>query len=256
MKFAANLSHLWADLPWADRFDAAAAAGFTGVEALFPYDAPARETQAALRRNALCFVLLNAPPPNYTGGERGFAAVPGLENRFGHDMRRATRYAEAFGTKFIHVMSGVAEGDAARQTLIKNLAAACETAPEGLTLTLEPLNPQDMPGYYLTDFDLAAEIIEAVGAPNLAMQFDTYHAHVITGDVLGTFRRHARYIRHIQLGDAPGRIPPGQGEIDFNAFFDGVAASGYSGWFSAEYSPGTATEKSLCWLTAAATVAE
>ena len=251
MKYAANLSHLWSDLPWSDRFDAAAAAGFSGVEALFPYDIPAQDTQAALRRNGLDFVLLNAPPPNYTGGQRGFAAIPGLEDRFAHDMRRAIRYAEAFGARFIHVMSGVSESPEARETLVRNLANLCPKVPDGITLTLEPLNGQDMPGYFMNDFALAVEIIEAVGAPNLALQFDTYHAHVITGDTLGTYDRFAEHVRHIQIGDGPGRVPPGQGLVDFPTFFANVAASGYDGWISAEYTPGVQTEKTLGWMKSA-----
>ncbi len=252
MKFAANISHLWTDLPWIDRFAAAAAAGFTGVEALFPYDAPANETQEALRVNELSFVLLNAPPPNYTGGKRGFAAVPGLEERFEHDMRRAYRFAGVFGAQFIHVMSGVAEGEEARATFVRNLKDACAKAPKGVTLTLEPLNTQDMPGYFMCDYDLAAGIITEVGAPNLALQFDTYHAQVITGDALATFREFYDHISHIQIGDAPSRVPPGFGTIDFGAFFNAVTSAGYDGWISAEYTPGTQTENTLGWFETAA----
>lgn len=251
MKLAANISHLWADLPWVDRFAAAAAAGFSGVEALFPYDAPANETQEALRRCELSFVLLNAPPPNYTGGPRGFAAVSGLEQRFDHDMRRAFRYASAFGAKYVHVMSGVASGKEARETFVKNLSAACAKAPKGVTLTIEPLNTADMPGYFMNDYDLAVDIIEAVGMPNLALQFDSYHAQVITGDACKTFEAHADRIRHIQIGDAPSRVPPGLGTIDFEALFAAILAAGYTGWVSAEYVPGVQTEKTLTWLPSA-----
>ncbi len=250
LNFSANLSHLWADLPWSDRFDAAAAAGFTAVEALFPYDSPASETREALNRNNLRFLLLNAPPPNYTGGERGFAAIPGLEGRFSYDMRRVFRYATALGADFIHVMTGVAEGAEARATLVSNLKLACESAPDGITLTLEPLNQGDMPGYFLSDFDLAADVIAEVNAPNLALQYDSYHAQVITGDARQTFARHLSIIRHIQIGDAPGRVPPGMGEIDFDALFADIDASGYDGWISAEYTPGTMTEKTLGWMKA------
>lgn len=249
MKLAANISHLWADLPWSDRFDAAAEAGFDAVEALFPYDEPAQDTQQALRRNGLQFLLLNAPPPNYTGGDRGFAAVPGLEARFAYDMRRAFRYAAALDAQYVHVMSGVADGPSAKQTLIENLKTASKDAPEGLTLLIEPLNSEDMPGYFLNSIELAADIIETVGTDNLALQFDSYHAQVISGDARTVYARHHHLIRHIQIGDAPGRCPPGQGDIDFTALFSDIAASGYQGWISAEYTPGTQTEKTLGWRT-------
>ena len=131
---------------------------------------------------------------------------------------------------------------------MQNLQQACSKAPEGLTLTLEPLNSVDMPGYFMNDYDLAAAIIAAVDRPNLALQYDSYHAQVITGDAIGTFARHRDMIRHIQIGDAPGRVPPGHGEIDFSRLFGDIEASGYDGWISAEYTPGVATEKSLTWM--------
>ncbi len=246
-KFAANLTHLWAELPYLDRFDAAADAGFEAVEILFPYDTPAPETQKALQRNGLEMVLLNAPGPNYAGGARGFAATPGGEARFDYDMRRAVRYAQALGARFIHVMSGVGQGDAAKETMIANLKRAAADLPEGLCLCLEPLNQIAQPGYFLSSFDLAAEIIEAVGASNVALQYDSYHAQVITGDALGTFEKLRPLIRHIQIGDAPDRTPPGTGEIDFPALFAAIDASGYEGWVSAEYTPQGRTEAGLGW---------
>lgn len=247
-RFAANLTHLWAELPFLDRFDAAAEAGFSGVEVLFPYDVPAPDTQAALRRNGLQMVLLNAPGPNYTGGARGFAAVPGGEARFDYDMRRAARYAQALGANLIHVMSGTGSGPEANATMIANLKRAAAALPEGLCLTLEPLNQTAQPGYFLNSFDLAADIIEAVDAPNVALQYDSYHAQVITGDALDTFHAMEPFIRHIQIADAPGRTPPGSGQIDFAALFSAIDASGYDGWVSAEYTPQGRTEKGLEWM--------
>lgn len=247
-RFAANLTHLWAELPYLDRFDAAGEAGFEAVEVLFPYDVPAPETQKALRRNGLQMVLLNAPGPNYTGGARGFAAVPGGERRFDYDMRRAVRYAQALGAGIIHVMSGDGQGAEARATMIDNLRRATEGLPEGLCLTLEPLNTGINPGYFMSDFNLAADIIDAVDAPNLGLQYDSYHAQVITGDALGTFHAMRPLIRHIQIGDAPDRCPPGKGEIDFAALFAAIDASGYDGWVSAEYTPAARTESGLAWM--------
>lgn len=248
MKFAANISHLWADLPWLDRFDAAAEAGFAGVEALFPYDEPGPQTQAALRLNGLAFVLLNAPPPNYTGGPRGFAACPGLEERCAFDMRRAFRYATALGAEFVHVMSGTASGDAARATLVANLKSICAKAPEGVTVSIEPLSPKSAPDYFLNDYALAADVIAEVGSPNLGLQFDSFHAQVIHGDARAVFAEHRSLIRHIQIGDAPDRTPPGTGDVDFEGLFGDIQASGYEGWISAEYTPGMQTERTLNWL--------
>ena len=248
IKLAANISHLWAELPWLDRIEAAAEAGFDGVEALFPYDAPIPETQEALARLDMQFVLLNAPPPNYTGGARGFAAQPAARTRFAHDMRRALRYAKSLKARFVHVMTGEAKGSEARACLVDNLRAACALAPEPVTITLEPLNGNDIPGYFLGDYDLAAEIIEEVGAPNIGLQFDTYHAQTIGGDAVATFERHAGLVRHIQIGDAPGRGAPGNGRVNFAALFAAVEQAGYDGWISAEYTPAGPTEKSLGWM--------
>ncbi|KIC49595.1 TIM barrel protein [Tateyamaria sp. ANG-S1] len=247
-RFAANLTYLWAELPYLDRFDAAAEAGFLAVEVQQPYDVPVPETQDALHRNGLQFILLNAPGPNYTGGARGFAAVPGGEARFDYDMRRAVRYAQALGASFIHVVSGDAAGAEARDTLVDNLKRAATTLPEGLTLTLEPLCAESEPDYFLNSFELAADVIEAVGAPNVGLQFDSYHAQEITGDALATFEAMQPLIRHIQIGDTPGRMPPGTGGIDFPALFAAIDESGYTGWVSAEYRTDGRTDKTLDWM--------
>ena len=248
LRFAANLSHLWAELPFLDRFDAAAEAGFKAVEVLQPYDDPVPEIQAALARNELQMLLLNAPGPNYAGGDRGFAATPGGEARFDYDIRRAVRYAQALGATMIHVMSGVAEGAVAHATLVDNLKRSADTLPEGLILTLEPLNRRDNPGYFLCRYDLAAEILHEVGADNVGLQYDSYHAQLITGDALTCLQDYASLIRHVQIGDAPHRTAPGTGEIDFAALFETLENLGYQGWISAEYTPGDRTETSLGWL--------
>jgi hydroxypyruvate isomerase len=248
MKAAANLSHLWPELPYLDRFDAAAAAGFTAVEVLFPYDVPAKETHRALLRGGLQMILINAPPPNYTGGRRGFAAVVGDEARFAHDMRRAFRYAEALRVPMIHVMSGVARGDAAKAVMIANLQQAARSAPAGLTLTIEPLCEASQPGYFLNDYDLAAQIIAAVGAPNLRLQYDSYHAQMIHGDAVTVFNKYRDIIAHVQIGDSPSRSAPGTGDVDFPALFDALREADYRGWVSGEYTPGGATERTLKWM--------
>lgn len=245
---AANLTLLWAELPYLDRFEAAAQAGFRAVEVLFPYEVAAKETLRALRAHGLELILINAPPPNYTGGERGFAAIPGGQNRFDHDMRRAFRYVDALGARFLHVMAGVADGDAARQVFVENLRHAADAAPEGVVLTIEPLCAEAMPGYFLNDYDLAAEVLAAVGRPNVALQYDSFHAQMIHGDAVAVFRRHADLIRHVQLGDAPERSAPGSGSVDFAALFMAMREAGYSGYVSGEYHPGGETERSLAWL--------
>lgn len=246
-KYAANLTFLFNELPFLERFEAAADAGFVGVEVLFPYDDAATEIVRRLKRAGLPLVLMNAPPPNWSGGERGFAAVPGLEGRFKQDFRRTLRYAERLRPMHIHIMSGVASGAEARQALVENLRWAVDQAPKQ-SLTLEPLNPLDMPGYFLQDFDLAAEIIDEVGADTLGLQFDAYHAQLITGDVIATFNRHAKRVRHIQIGGSPGRIEPHRGEMDLHAFLAAVDAAGYAGFVSGEYKPQHRTLDGLDWL--------
>lgn len=246
-RFAANLTFLFTELPILDRFAAARRAGFDGVEMLFPYDLAAHELAAACHGAALEFVLLNTPPPNWAGGPRGFAAVPGGEERFRHDFDRALRYAQLLRSRHIHVMAGKAEGPAAHRTLVENLRWAAARAPHA-SLLLEPINQADMPGYFLSDFRLAAQIIAEVGAPNLGLQFDAYHAHVITGDAAACLTAHLDIVRHIQIAGAPGRHEPRIGDIDYGDFFRRVDAAGYRGWVSAEYIPQTTTEAGLRWL--------
>lgn len=246
-RFAANLTFLFTELPMLERFAAAKRAGFDGVEVLFPYDLAARELSAACHGAGLEFVLLNTPPPNWAGGPRGFAAVPGGEDRFRKDFDRALRFAQVLRARHIHVMAGKAEGSAARRAFVENLRWAASRAPHA-SLLIEPINQIDMPGYYLSDFDVAAEIIDEVAWPNLGLQFDAYHAHLITGDVAGNFARHLRLIRHIQIAGAPGRHEPRTGDIDYADFFTRVDAAGYRGWVSAEYIPATTTEAGMRWL--------
>lgn len=246
-KFCANISFLWKDLSVPNRIRAAAAAGFDAVEILFPYDDPMPEVRRTLDDTGLTLALINCPPPNYTGGSRGFAAVPGDRDRFRSDFRRSLRYAQSLGAQHLHIMSGVADGDEAEATLIENLSWACEMAP-GQSLTIEPINTADMPGYFLSDFDLAAQVIRSVGAPTLGLQFDAYHAHRITGDVLGAWDRYGPMARHVQFADHPGRHEPGSGEIDLAGFFARLDDDGFAGWTSAEYVPRDATDAGLGWM--------
>lgn len=246
-KFAANISMLFTELPFLDRIPAAKKAGFEAIEILFPYQTSAQDIRDALQISGLPLVLINTPPPNWTGGDRGFAAIPGGQDRFRHDFKRAVRYAEVLGAGIIHVMAGIAEGDEARETMVENLRWATDFAPTQ-KLTIEPINTVDMPGYFLSDFDLAAEILDEVSAPSLALQFDAYHAHMITGDMMGTYAKHGHRAGHIQIAGAPGRREPQTGDIDYQPFFKLLNDTGYRGYVSGEYNPAGATSKGLRWL--------
>lgn len=247
-RFAANISLLFAELPYLDRFSAAAEAGFEAVEILFPYDLAAKETARALIANGLELVLINAPPPNYTGGTPGYAAIPGAEPRFQSDMRRVMRYGEMLKPGIIHIMAGYQSGAAAQQTFEGNLRWVADQFPDQL-FTIEPLNAGDQPGYFLNDYALAADVLGAVGRANVGLQFDAYHAQMIHGDAMKVWDRYSEITRHVQIGAAPDRSEPGRGPIDFPALFAAIDASGYAGWVSAEYTPSTrTTNESLVWM--------
>lgn len=230
-----------------DRFRAAAEAGFEAVEVLFPYDCPAQDMRDQMIWNNLTFVLMNCPPPNATGGAQGFAAVPGLQDRFRRDFDRTLRFAQVLKPRHIHIMAGVAEGAEAEATFIQNLTWAAARAPNQ-SLTIEPINRHDMPGWFLADYDTATRVLDAVAAPNLALQLDAYHAHRITGDVIGMWQRHGHRAAHIQVAGYPGRHEPAGGDIDYPAFFARLDADRYEGWVSGEYAPQSGTEAGLGWM--------
>ncbi|MDX8347170.1 TIM barrel protein [Cognatiyoonia sp. IB215446] len=246
-KFCANLTWLFTELPLLERFEAAKEAGFDAVEVLFPYDVNAQDIVNKLARYELQMALINCPPPNYTGGDQGFAAVPGLEERFRRDFRRSVRYARTLGAGHLHVMAGLAEGEAAEAAFIENLRWAAAEAPQQ-SLTIEPINNETMPGYFLNDFDLGRRIVETVDAPNLRLQFDTFHAAKITGDVLGTWKAMRDITVHIQVAQMPDRGEPDQGDIDYPAVFKKLDADGYTGWVAGEYKPRETTAAGLGWL--------
>jgi len=246
-RFAANLTFLFKEFPFLERFDAAADAGFDGVEVLFPYDDAATEIARRLERSGLPLVLINTPPPNWTGGARGFAAIPGGETRFQSDFKRALRYAEVLKPQHIHIMAGKAQGPAARNTFIRNLAWAAKQAPTQ-SLTIEPINQTDMPGYFLNDFELASVVLAEVGAPNLGLQFDAYHAQIITGDALRAWETYRHLVRHVQVAGVPGRHEPDREDIDYPKFFRALDAAGYDGCVSGEYNPIARTTDGLGWF--------
>lgn len=246
-RFAANLTRMFTELQMFDRFAAAAEAGFAGVEILFPYDLAAPQMYRAAVKAGVEIVLINAPPPNWAGGPRGFAAIPGNETRFRHDFERSLRVAEALRARHVHIMAGKATGALAMQTYVENLKWAAQRAPH-TSLTIEPLNQTDHPGYFLSGYDMAADVIDRVGAPNVGLQLDTYHAQIITGDMQGVWAKHASLVRHIQIAGHPGRHEPDIGTLDHSGFFLDLDARGYRGWVSAEYEPARTTVSGLDWL--------
>lgn len=246
-RFAANLTMMFTELQMLDRFAAAAEAGFEGVEILFPYDLAAPELYRAAVSAGVEIVLINAPPPNWAGGVRGFAAVPGTEERFRRDFERSLRVGEALRARHIHIMAGKAEGPEALETFVANLKWASERAPHA-SLTIEPINQTDAPGYFLSDYDLAVEVLDRIGASNIGLQLDTYHAEIITGDMSACWAKFAPLVRHIQIAGHPGRHEPDQGTLDYPAFFKQLDDWGYRGWVSAEYHPRKTTFTGLGWL--------
>lgn len=251
-KFAANLTYLFKEFPFIERFAEAKRHGFEAVEILFPYDEAASEIARKLADYELEMIVINTPPPNWAGGERGFAAVPSLEERFRKDFIRALRFAKLLRTRHMHIMAGQATGPAALETFKRNLAWAAKQAPE-MSLVIEPVNETDTPGYFLSDFKEAQNIIDSVGVPNLGLQFDAYHAQMITGDALKTWETVHSYVRHIQIASAPERQDPNQGDINYPEFFKAVDETGYKGWISAEYTPKRRTADGLDWFRKAKT---
>ena len=246
-RFAANLSLLFTELPYLDRFEVAAAAGFEAVEVLFPYDLAAKETRRELVRHGQDFVLMNGPPPNYTGGTPGYAALPGGQARFQSDILRVLRFADVLKPNLIHVMAGEAAGPQAAEMFVHNLQWAADTAP-AQGFTIEPLNPVSFPGYFLNDYNLAADLLARIDRPNVGLQYDSFHAQMINGDARGTWDRFRPLVTHAQIGQSPDRSEPSEGQIDFPALFAAMDASGYDGWVSAEYNPAHDTGAGLGWL--------
>lgn len=248
-RFAANLTMLFTEHPVEARFDAARAAGFDAVEMLFPYAHAPETLRDSLEGAGQTLVLFNTPAHDWEEGGRGVAALPGEEARFRAEFDLALSYAEVLTPRHIHIMSGLAEGAAARDCLLANLDWATRHAP-GQSLTIEPINRHDIPGYFLADFGQAAEVIAEVNAPNLALQFDAYHGQRIHGDVPGLWRRYGALTRHVQIAGVPGRHEPQGGAIDYPAFFAQLDDSGYAGVVSGEYTPAGRTEEGLAWMRA------
>jgi hydroxypyruvate isomerase len=250
IKLAANVSCLFADVPFLDRYAKAAAAGFKGIECLFPYEHLTAEVAACLEANALEQVLFNAPAGDWAGGERGFAAVPGREGDFRASIDQALRYADATAVRRIHVMAGIASSrdQRARATYLANLEYAAQRfAEHDITLLIEPLNYRDVPGYFLANFDHALTLIRTLGADNVRLQFDIYHRQILCGDVTVGLREAFREIGHIQIASVPARNEPDRGELSLPYLFRTLEELGYDGWIGCEYRPAGRTEEGLEW---------
>jgi hydroxypyruvate isomerase len=249
LRFAANLSFLFTELPFLDRFEAAANAGFKAVESTNIYEAPAHEVAARLNANGLALALLNTPAGSAEAGERGHAALPGREKDFDAGIARALDYAEATGCRRIHVLAGVVHHGARRATYVANLARAAKTAA-GVDLLIEPINRRDIPGYFLNKTHEARSVIHEVGAPNLGLQFDLYHRQVEEGDVATAMAEFAPLIRHYQIASPPDRGEPDAGEMNYPWLLQQIAASGFDGYVGCEYRPRAGTVAGLKWTEA------
>jgi len=253
IRFAANLSFLYPDCPFLDRFAAAAADGFDAVECLFPYAFEARELAVRLNDHGLRQILFNVSPGDWDAGERGLAARPGHEARFRAAVDQALTYAQALGCCQLHVMAGLREGDPARQraTYLENLAwAAAQAAPLGINLLLEAINPRDMPGYLLNRQQEAHDAAAAVGARNVLVQMDLYHCQVAEGDLTTRLREYlpTGRVGHMQIAGVPTRQEPDVGELNIAHLLAVIEASGYTGAVGCEYRPRGDTSAGLHWL--------
>ncbi|HVH76469.1 MAG TPA: 2-oxo-tetronate isomerase [Stellaceae bacterium] len=251
-KFAANLSFMFQELGFLDRFEAAARCGFKAVEYLFPYEHPAETIAARLQQNGLAQVLFNMPPGDWAAGERGLGALPGREEEFRAGVDAAIAYAKALGCRTLHAMAGLLpEGGnraAAERVYVDNLRhAADRLAAEGLTLVIEPINTRDIPGYFLNTTTQGMAVIERVGRANLKLQLDLYHVQIMEGDLAHRVRGLAEHYAHVQIAGNPGRNEPDVGEINYPFLFDLFDEIGYAGWIGCEYRPKGETTAGLGW---------
>ncbi|GGF02443.1 hydroxypyruvate isomerase [Aliidongia dinghuensis] len=252
-RFAANLSMMFSEYDFLDRFSAAADAGFKAVEYLFPYEYSAEELARRLESAKLTQALFNLPPGDWAKAERGLAALPGREADFAHALDRAIAYARPLNCAKLHAMAGIlppgTDPAAARRTYVANLRRAAEHAAEaGITILIEPINTRDIPGYFLNRPAEARAIIEEVGAANLRLQFDIYHCQIMVGDLATQLRAHADITGHIQIAGVPDRHEPDVGEINYPYLFNVIDEIGYDGWIGCEYRPRGETADGLGWL--------
>jgi 2-dehydrotetronate isomerase len=250
--FAANLSMMFQEVGFLDRFAAAAKAGFRGVEFLFPYDFPAAEIGKRLRDHGLTQALFNLPPGDWAAGERGVAALPGREAEFRAGVAKAIEYAEALHCKTLHAMAGLwpagKKKEEGQATYIANLQfAADEMAKHGITLVIEPINTRDIPGYYLNTTTEGIAILDRVARPNARLQLDLYHCQIMEGDLATRTRNLIPSVSHVQIAGNPGRHEPDVGEVNYPFLFDLLDELGYAGWIGCEYRPKAGTVAGLGW---------
>jgi hydroxypyruvate isomerase len=251
-RLAANLTMLFTEHPFLDRFEHAASAGFKAVEFLFPYAFPIAEIRARLQGNGLQLVLHNLPAGDWEGGERGIACLPGREAEFRDGVARAIEVGTALGVPQLNCLAGKAPAGVAdatlRQTLVANLGyAAAQLKAAGLKLLIEPINTFDIPGFYLNRTAQALAILDEVESDNAWLQYDAYHMQRMEGELAATIEKHLPRIAHIQIADNPGRHEPGTGEIDHGFLLRHLDRIGYAGWVGCEYKPATTTEAGLGW---------
>ena len=254
-KLAANLTMLFTEVPFLDRFEAAARAGFKAVEFLFPYPYSAGDLAERLKANKLELVLHNLPAGNWEAGERGIACHPDRVEEFRDGVWKAIAYAKELGVKQLNCLVGIVPQGVTRQdaqgTLVDNLKfAAAALKDEGIRLLIEPINTYDIPGFFLSQTAQAAALIAAVGSDNLFIQYDIYHMQRMEGELTNTIKTHLPLIAHVQLADNPGRNEPGTGEINYQYLFGQLETLGYNGWIGCEYKPRTSTEAGLGWRAA------
>jgi hydroxypyruvate isomerase len=251
-KFAANLSMMFQEHDFLDRFHAAAQAGFRGVEYLFPYDWAPADIRRALDDAKIEQVLFNLSPGDWAGGERGISALPGREADFAATVAQAIDYARELGCPRLHAMAGIVHAaldrDEAEKTYVANLRLAADAAaPHGITVLIEPINTRDMPGYFLNTSTMARKIMAAVSRPNLKLQFDIYHTQIMEGDLSERLRQNLEAIGHVQIAGSPGRHEPDVGEINYPYLFKLIDEIGYAGWIGCEYRPRASTLAGLGW---------
>ncbi|WP_342147941.1 2-oxo-tetronate isomerase [Methylorubrum sp. SB2] len=250
-RFAANLTLMFTERPFLDRFAAAAEAGFTAVEFLFPYDHPPEAIAERLARFGLTQALFNLPPGDWAAGERGLAALPDRFAELQAGVETGLTYARATGVARLHLMAGMADAadPAARDAYRRAVAWTAErVGREGLDLVLEPINARNMPGYFLNDFGTAARLITELALPNLKLQFDLYHCQILHGDVTTRLRALMPIVGHVQTASVPARNEPGTGEMNDAFLFAELDRLGYTGFVGCEYNPAAGTEAGLAWF--------
>ncbi|POT24006.1 hydroxypyruvate isomerase [Citrobacter freundii] len=253
LRFSANLSMLFLEYSFLERFDKAAQSGFRGVEFMFPYDYDIDVLKEKLQTNQLEHTLHNLPAGDWAAGERGIACIPGREEEFRDGVAAAVRYAKGLGNKKINCLVGKTPAgfsdEQIQQTLVENLRyAANMLAQEDILLLIEPINHFDMPGFHLTGTQQALALIDSVGCNNIKIQYDIYHMQRMEGELTQTMTTWANKIGHLQIADNPRRGEPGTGEINYDFIFKFIDKSGYDGWVGCEYKPLTTTEAGLSWI--------